>query len=356
VLTGGGYRTCECEEVADITTAIDAAVDLIVFVVGPDEADITSLFKALAAKNFQGTVLPFATDPTSLARGIEGLPTNPGMMTLPIRLLPADAETIRSLVRIALMGKRTVTDRDTRTSSNGCPLELWYEPKIHAREISLSGANALVCREHETSTAFQSRAAGPREDALLEAVVGRAIADWHDFFRDCSQLEVSLKLPLASLRKTNTIDRLCTRLPRDPSFAGLIVEIDSDDVADDLGGAKTLAKRLRSHKVAIGVDNVGPNWPSLAGVQEFPFVEIKVDRAITDGCATDTMKQSLCRQILDVANGYGARTVAQGIQSWDDFLMARDMGFDAVQGLLFSVPMRAQDLIQTAWSSRLRSQ
>ncbi|HEU4476659.1 MAG TPA: EAL domain-containing protein, partial [Methyloceanibacter sp.] len=78
---------------------------------------------------------------------------------------------------------------------------------------------------------------------------------------------------------------------------------------------------------------------------------LKVDRRFVTGCAKDRLKQSICRRILDLAGSYGARTVAEGVETWADFLTVREMGFDLVQGFLFAKPVSAQKFVQTCWSS-----
>jgi hypothetical protein len=60
------------------------------------------------------------------------------------------------------------------------------------------------------------------------------------------------------------------------------------------------------------------------------------------------LKQSICRRILELANSYGSRTVADGIETWSDFLTVRDLGFDLVQGSLFAKPMSAEKFAQTS--------
>jgi sensor c-di-GMP phosphodiesterase-like protein len=63
------------------------------------------------------------------------------------------------------------------------------------------------------------------------------------------------------------------------------------------------------------------------------------------------LKQSICRRILDLADSYGARTVAEGVETWADFLAVRELGFDLVQGYLFAKPMSAQKFAKTCWAS-----
>jgi hypothetical protein len=70
------------------------------------------------------------------------------------------------------------------------------------------------------------------------------------------------------------------------------------------------------------------------------------------------LKQSVCRRMLDRAKFYGSRTVADGIETWSDFLTVRDLGFDLVQGSLFAKAyerkeVRANLLGRAACLSRL---
>jgi EAL domain-containing protein (putative c-di-GMP-specific phosphodiesterase class I) len=79
----------------------------------------------------------------------------------------------------------------------------------------------------------------------------------------------------------------------------------------------------------------------------FPFVEIKVDRAFVGGCAHDRLKRNVCRQIVDLVSHYGARAVAEGVETRADFIAARDLGFDLIQGFLFARPMDLRQFTRT---------
>jgi len=63
------------------------------------------------------------------------------------------------------------------------------------------------------------------------------------------------------------------------------------------------------------------------------------------------MRRDWGRRIVDLAPGYGARTVAEGVETWGDFLAAREIGFDLVQGFLFAKPMSAAKFAQTCWAA-----
>lgn len=100
-------------------------------------------------------------------------------------------------------------------------------------------------------------------------------------------------------------------------------------------------------KIAISVDRLGDEWAALLQLRDFPFVEIKVEPELVVGCAQDRSKRTLCRHIVRAANQLGARTVAVGVENYDDFLTARDLGFDLVQGFLFAKPMGVQNFVRS---------
>jgi EAL domain-containing protein (putative c-di-GMP-specific phosphodiesterase class I) len=55
----------------------------------------------------------------------------------------------------------------------------------------------------------------------------------------------------------------------------------------------------------------------------------------------------MCREIRDLADDYGARTVAEGVETRTDFLTVREVGFDLVQGFLFGKPMTMRKFERT---------
>jgi EAL domain-containing protein (putative c-di-GMP-specific phosphodiesterase class I) len=186
---------------------------------------------------------------------------------------------------------------------------------------------------------------------LSEFVIGRAIDDWRRFVVDHGHVEIAIKLPIDFLRDPESVDSLCRRLPDHPAFAGMIVEVNGTEVLRNLELMTEVAARVRFHNIGIAVDDLGAEWPSLLkNVGHFPFVEIKVDRKFVAGCANDRLKRSICRHILDFANSVGSRSIAEGIETREDFVCVREMGFDIVQGFLFAKPMPVLEFGQSLLS------
>ena len=226
-------------------------------------------------------------------------------------------------------------------------LELWYQPKVETRTLTLTGAEALVRMRHPTwgvfpPASFVTSDTDPHFGALSDFVMGQAIKDWFYFVEEYGPVELSINLPLDYFRHPRAVDMLARHMPRHPGFAGLIVEMNGNDLVRDVPLAKQAARALQMHNIGISVDNLGAEWPLLMELSDFPFVEIKVDRSFVSGCGDDRLKQSTCRRILELGDEFGARTVAEGVETRSDFIAARDLGFDLIQGFFFAKPMEAQ--------------
>jgi EAL domain-containing protein (putative c-di-GMP-specific phosphodiesterase class I) len=174
---------------------------------------------------------------------------------------------------------------------------------------------------------------------LSEFVVGRAVDDWHYLLEQQGPVDLSINLPVSFLGDRQALRNLCNAMPDHPAFGGLLIEINSAEVIDNLDLVIDVAKQLRLHNIAISIDNVGAEWPSLMGLRSFPFVELKVDHQFITGSADNRLKQSVCRRIIELAQDHGARALAQGVETRADFVTAHGLGFDLVQGYLFGKPM-----------------
>jgi EAL domain-containing protein (putative c-di-GMP-specific phosphodiesterase class I) len=222
-------------------------------------------------------------------------------------------------------------------------LELWYQQKIDVRTLAPRGAEALVRMRHPAwgvvpPSSFIPDIKDPHFRQLSEFVVGRTLDDWHYFVSQHGPVDISINLPLSYLEDPAAVSDLCRQIPDHPAFGGLIVEIKSTEIIQNLDFAIDVAKRVRFHNIALAIDDLGVDWPALMDLPVFPFVEIKVDREFVTDCADNRLKRSVCGRIVDLANSYGARTVAKGVESRTDFLAALEMGFDLAQGYLFGKP------------------
>jgi EAL domain-containing protein (putative c-di-GMP-specific phosphodiesterase class I) len=350
-----GFITCECAQAAALDAVLDAPLGVDLVVVGSaNGAQAAAVVEALAAKAFGGKVLLLGPRNASSVAAVRQLGMQRGIEMLPPLVTPFDNTSLhQSVAPLARKEARLEPVIDAAEALDAGWLELWYQPKFNARTLQLCGAEALVRVRHPSwglvpPAYFMPDRNDPCLRVLSNFVVNRAIEDWHSFTTQHRAVQIAVNLPFDFFRDPDSIGNLCSRMPSHPAFDGLIVEIGAADIVADLDLARAVARQVRFSNIAVSVDDLGAECLSLVGLDDFPFVEVKVDRQFIAGCADDRLKRTACRQILEVADSFGCRTVAKGVETRADFFAVREMDFDMVQGFLFAKPMTAQKFALTS--------
>ena len=349
-----GFITCECTQVGELDAALNAQLsDLVVVGLSSGGVEAAAILKALAARVYSGEVLLLGPRSSSVVAAVHELGEELNLAMLPTLATPFGTEGLRDSVATLLPTDAPSNPPvDVLEALDAGWVELWYQPKFNTRTLQLSGAEALIRLRHPTwgivSPAYFLPDAGDSHfRAISDFLIGQAISDWHDFITERRGVEISINLPISFLQDPESVAGLCRKMPDHSAFEGLIVEIDAADVFHNLDLARAVARQVRFSNIAISIDDLGSEWPSLVGLHDFPIVEIKVDQQFIVGCADDRLKQTNCRQILELADGFGARTVAEGVETRADYFAVREMGFDVVQGFRFGKPMPAKKFMRT---------
>jgi EAL domain-containing protein (putative c-di-GMP-specific phosphodiesterase class I)/CheY-like chemotaxis protein len=341
-----GFIASQCEQPAQLTAILPGQQpDLFVLGLSGGGIAANEMLEALKGINFSGKVLLFGPRASLMVNALQDVGGALGLDMLPLLPTPFNDDDLRQRVHPLLPVEAPPSPPvDVAEALHADWLELWYQPKIEARTLSMVGAEALVRMRHPTwgvvpPACFLPNVADPHFKTLSEFVVSRAMDDWRNFVTEYGHVEIAVNLPIAFLKHPAAIENLARQMPNHPAFAGLIVELDGSEIIRNLSLAKSVAQQLRVLNIGVAIDDLGADWPLLMELDNFPFVEIKVDRNFVSGFADDRLKQVVCRRILELADGFGARTVAEGVETRADFLAARELGFDLIQGFFFAKPM-----------------
>ena len=341
-----GFVTCECGQAGDLAGMLQAEQpDLIVLSVCVDGINVGEILEVIVRQDFGGKVLVIGQPDSIMVKAVTQIGEEYNIAMLPSLQTPFGAASLRASVAALLPAEPAPSPAvDVAEALKSGWLELWYQQKIDTRTLAPSGAEALVRMRHPAwgvvpPAYFIPDDKDPHFGKLAEFVVGRAIEDWRYLLESQGPVDLSVNLPISFFGNAPAVRDLCGAMPTHPAFAGLLIEINSSEVVEHPDLAVDAARRLRLNNVAIAIDNVGVEWPSLLELRCFPFVELKVDQQYVNGCANDRLKQTICRRIIELARDNGARAIAQGIENRADYLAAHDMGFDQVQGHLFGKPV-----------------
>ena len=346
-----GFIVCRCTCAEELGEALGVHYpDLVIFGLSAGGMEASRALEIAAAQQFGGKVLLLGPAASPMVAAVRRLGEHHGLAMLPILKTPFGDRDLRAAVSDLLPAEPPAPPPvDAGEALDAGWLELWYQPKVNSRSLALDGAEALIRMRHPTWGVVPPAYFVPAEDdphfqALSEFVIDKAVSDWRYFVSQRGRIQIAINLPLSFFRSRGAAQHLCRMLPRHPAFEGLIVEMNGTEVTENLAFSNELAQALRFHNIGISIDDLGEEWPSLIEAEDFPFVEVKLDRTFVEGCADDRLRRAACRQIVEFAQGSGARTVAEGVENRNDFLVLREMGVDLIQGFLFARPMTARKL------------
>ena len=352
-----GFIASECAAASELPALLERQLpDLIVLGMPNDGVEAGNILKILVTKMFDGQVLLIGPRDSIIVNALRQLGEETGIAMLPPLTTPFSADGLRASVATLLPQKAPPSPPvDVAEALKAGWLELWYQQKIDVHTLAPRGAEALIRMRHPAwgvvpPASFVPDSKDPQFKRLSDFVVSRALEDWHYFVGQHGPVDISINLPIGFLEDPASVSRLCRQIPDHPAFGGLIVEIKGDEIIRNLDLAIDAAKRMRFHNIAISIDDLGVDWPSLSELKSFPFVEIKVDREYVTDCADNRLKQTVCRSILELADKVGARTVAKGVETRSDLVAAHEMGFDQAQGYLFGKPANAKKFARSALS------
>ncbi|MBV8122832.1 MAG: EAL domain-containing protein, partial [Paucibacter sp.] len=95
------------------------------------------------------------------------------------------------------------------------------------------------------------------------------------------------------------------------------------------------------------LDDYGAGHASMLQLSRIPFSELKMDQRLVHGAWRRPHMDPILHHAIGLARELGITSVAEGIETWDDWLFMRSLGCDLAQGYLIARPMPASLL--PAW-------
>jgi EAL domain-containing protein (putative c-di-GMP-specific phosphodiesterase class I) len=226
--------------------------------------------------------------------------------------------------------------------------ELYYQPKITLGNHRLRGVEALLRWHHPghgllTPGSFlrQAEAAGLAELLTME-VLRMALADTRAWREAGCNLPLSINLSPLALSNPELADQVIDSVRRaglPPS--SIAFEITEYTEIVDLHVALRVLLKLRLNGHRLSLDDYGAGHGSILQLSRIPFSEVKIDQRLVQNAWKRPHLRPLLRQAVDTARELGMTSVAEGIETPQDWEFMRSLGCDQAQGYLIAHPMRA---------------
>jgi EAL domain-containing protein (putative c-di-GMP-specific phosphodiesterase class I)/CheY-like chemotaxis protein len=233
-------------------------------------------------------------------------------------------------------------------------IDVHYQPKVDVRTAIVRGVEALArWNDPSLGTVGPDRFVACAErtgliHALTASVVDTALAQAARWNAHGLRLSMAINLSPRVLAEPRLVDEIVDAARRHGvAPQQVVLEITESSVEDGAGdGLGTLA-RLRLKGFGLSIDDYGTGFSSMKQLARIPFTELKVDRSFVHGAHERTNLRVILQSALGMSRQLGLVTVAEGIETLEDWRLLQQCGCDIGQGFLLARPLPAADL--PAW-------
>ncbi len=227
-------------------------------------------------------------------------------------------------------------------------LSLRFQPLVHLPSQRLRGFEALARWEHPTRGVV-----GPQEFIPVAEEIGVifSIGEW--------VLRTACRQAVTWPGDLTVAVNVSARQLDDPSFVNIVeqalresglppgrleLEITESVLMTHAAAAKRQLTRLVDTGVSVALDDFGTGYSSLSYLSQFPFKRLKIDRSFVHRQQSDPRARDLIRCILALGKSLNMHTLAEGIETEQDYAAMTDLGCREAQGWLFGRPLDASAL------------
>jgi diguanylate cyclase (GGDEF)-like protein len=243
---------------------------------------------------------------------------------------------------------RRMLEHDLQNAITRNEFELYYQPLINLNPIKLVGFEALL-RWHHPVRGLVS----PLDFIPVAEETGMivAIGEWvlHNACVEAvtwpRNLSVAVNLSPVQFKQGDIISTIQSALVASGLRPDrLELEITESVFLRDTVGTLAVLRQLRTMGIGVALDDFGTGYSSLSYLHSFPFGKIKIDQSFVRDLTTNKESMSIVRAVTGLGKSLGIKTLAEGVETFEQLNKLRNKGCTQVQGYLFSRPRPATEV------------
>ncbi len=158
-------------------------------------------------------------------------------------------------------------------------------------------------------------------------------------------LVLSLNVSAVQCKQKDFIDIFLQILKKyDVSPAEIEIEITETILIEDFEHISRRLGKLRKIGARISLDDFGTGFSSLSYLKGLPIDTLKIDKTFVDTLLTDENTKIITESIIYMVKRLGYETIAEGVETEEQFRYLRELGCDIIQGYYLGRPMPAEEI------------
>ena len=229
---------------------------------------------------------------------------------------------------------------------------VFYQPQYDANR-DLVGAEALIRWQHPERGLVPPNDFIPlAEESGLILELGRfvletALTNLHRWILEkyvTSSFRLSVNISPQQFMQHNFVKNVEYALANSGAgSANLTLEITEGVLLDNVKSAINIVLALQNAGIRFSIDDFGTGYSSLAYLKRLSNDEVKIDRSFVSDVLENDGGAVLVEAIIGLTTRLGLDSVAEGIETQDQFDYLKRLGCTRYQGFLFGKPLPESD-------------
>ncbi|HAU1636994.1 TPA: EAL domain-containing protein [Legionella pneumophila] len=177
---------------------------------------------------------------------------------------------------------------------------------------------------------------------VLKTVCAQSVAWIKQGLRPVS---IAVNISESQFRQPNFVPmlkKILTKTNMDPCL--LKLEVTEQVMIDHLDETARKLHEIEAHNIQIILDDFGTGYASLSYLHQLPISKLKIDKSFIKNMLTNKNAAIITKTIILLAKGLGIKSLAEGVETKEQFDILKQLGCDEIQGYYFSEPLPVEKI------------
>lgn len=233
-------------------------------------------------------------------------------------------------------------------------LKVYLQPKYNPQNDTLTGAEALIRWFYQGDAMLSPQSFVPQfeEDGTIDIIdrfvlrqVCKKFAEWKDL--GYPLYPISVNLSRHQIIQPDLVYILCDIVDEYGVDHSLIdFEITESAEFNDMDYLISVLHEIKKQGFRISMDDFGTGYSSLSLLKDMPLDVIKIDKSFIDGIAVGEKNNKdmlMAQDIFTIANHLGIKSLAEGVETFEQKEYLKEWGCHYIQGYYYSKPVSVHD-------------
>jgi EAL domain-containing protein (putative c-di-GMP-specific phosphodiesterase class I)/FixJ family two-component response regulator len=117
-----------------------------------------------------------------------------------------------------------------------------------------------------------------------------------------------------------------------------VLELTERAAIEDYSVFRRVLDEFRDRGIEVAIDDAGSGYASLEAIAALSPDYLKITKGLVSTLSTEMIKQDLIKMLVELSHKIGATTIAEGIETNEEYEACRELGVDLLQGYYLAHP------------------